>query len=265
VFSYSDVCISDNDPVPTLSAGFTTGGTFTATGGLPVNSITGIINLSSSTAGTYTVTYTVLADTSLAVCRLAGTSTASIVIHPLPIVGISSSIPIFLGGSTTLFASGGVNYLWTPSTALSCPTCDTTIASPIETHIYCVKVTDTFGCADSSCVEVSVEIPCATNRDMTVPNAFTPNGDNYNDELCLFGWNACITNFEINIFDRWGEKVFESRDPGFCWDGVYKGKPLDSAVFVYFIKATFVSSGAAATDPKNVFEKTKKGNISLVR
>ncbi len=49
--------------------------------------------------------------------------------------------------------------------------------------------------------------------------------------------------------------IFESEDPGFCWDGTYKGKPLDAAVFVYYIKAELT----------NDYSVVKKGNISLVR
>lgn len=264
-FSYADVCLSDTNSVPAIVPGFTTGGTFSSTSGLSVNSATGGIDLTASTAGTYVVTYSVLMDTSLAGCRIAGTNTANSLLHPLPIIGISSDVPIFLGSSTSLYANGGLNYLWSPAIGLSCTACDTTVASPAETQIYCVTVTDTSGCVDSSCVKVIIEAPCPTNRDLTVPNAFTPNGDGYNDELCLFGWDACIASFEINIFDRWGERVFESQDPAFCWNGVYKGVLLDPAVFVYFIKATFISTGPLATDPTKMFEVTKKGNISLVR
>ena len=100
---------------------------------------------------------------------------------------------------------------------------------------------------------------------MGVPNAFTPNNDGVNDKFCLDGWSDCINKFEIVIFDRWGEKVFESKDPAFCWDGIYNGKPLDSAVFVYFIKSNFASAGTLPSSPKGVFDLNRTGNISLVR
>ncbi len=57
------------------------------------------------------------------------------------------------------------------------------------------------------------------------------------------------------IYNRWGEKVFESTDPSFCWDGTYKGKALDLAVFVYYIVA----------DLTNNEKVERKGNISLIR
>ena len=100
-----------------------------------------------------------------------------------------------------------------------------------------------------------VENPCPGTNDLKVPNAFSPNGDGHNDQICLQGWNGCVTDFKIVIYDRWGEKVFESDDPAFCWTGIYKTKMLDPAVFVYYITANLPSN-----------EKiTKKGNISLIR
>ena len=100
-----------------------------------------------------------------------------------------------------------------------------------------------------------VELPCPTDKDLQVPNAFSPNTDGFNDQFCLQGWNMCITQFRICIFDRWGEKVFESSDATFCWDGNYKGKALDPAVFVYYITATLGNNESIE----------KKGNISLIR
>jgi gliding motility-associated-like protein len=100
-----------------------------------------------------------------------------------------------------------------------------------------------------------VVVTCETNNDFSVPNAFTPNGDNNNDEFCLRGWNECTSDFRILIFDRWGEKIFESQNPSFCWDGIYKGQALNAGVFVYVLQAK-KSNG-------DLLEK--KGNITLIR
>ncbi|TAL58166.1 MAG: hypothetical protein EPN85_12200, partial [Bacteroidetes bacterium] len=70
----------------------------------------------------------------------------------------------------------------------------------------------------------------------------------------------CIQNMTFTIYDRWGEKVFETTDQKICWDGTYKGnsdsyRGMNTAVFVYFLEATLTSG-----------EKiNKKGNISLLR
>jgi gliding motility-associated-like protein len=56
------------------------------------------------------------------------------------------------------------------------------------------------------------------------------------------------------VFDRWGQEVFASNKANFCWDGTYQGKALNTAVFVYSIKASI--------DGKQI---AKKGNITLLR
>ena len=89
--------------------------------------------------------------------------------------------------------------------------------------------------------------------DLFVPTAFSPNGDSYNDVECVYG--KCIKSMLFSIYDRWGEKVFETNDQTKCWDGTYKGEPLNPAVFVYTLEAS-LSTGET---------KSLKGNIGLVR
>ena len=66
---------------------------------------------------------------------------------------------------------------------------------------------------------------------------------------------ACIKTYKLIIYNRWGEKVFETTDPIEQWDGSFRGQQENSAVFVYYMKATLITG-------ENVI---KKGNISLVR
>lgn len=90
--------------------------------------------------------------------------------------------------------------------------------------------------------------------DFSVPNAFSPNDDGHSDIFMLHGWEYCVASFSLVIFDRWGEKVFETENSYEGWDGKYKGKPLDPAVFVYYIKARSFGGD-------NI---SRKGNISLI-
>src|SRR5262249_4243671 len=132
-----------------------------------------------------------------------------------------------------------------------------TVSPTVDTY-YCVTVADASQCTDTACVKIFVEepnIPCPTNKDLSLPDAFSPNNDRNNDVFCLQGWNTCVKNFIVHIYDRWGEEVFQSLDPQFCWDGTYKGKPLDAAVFVYYIEAELTTSEKVV----------RKGNISLIR
>lgn len=204
-----------------------------------------ITNLS---AGIYTV-----AITDLNGCTSSASGTVASTGAPAVDAGLSTFIMV--GNSTTLSGSGGVIHMWSPASTLSCDTCLNTIASPTETTTYTLTVTDANGCTASDTVTVFVEIPCPSDKNLQVPNAFSPNADGFNDQFCLQGWNQCITQFTINIFDRWGEKVFESLEPDFCWDGTFKGKPLDPAVFVYYITGTL----------QNTQSISRKGNISLIR
>jgi gliding motility-associated-like protein len=171
-------------------------------------------------------------------------------------VNTSSDVTINDGENTqiTAFIPNGASVVWTPTTGLSCATCSVTIASPTVTTEYCAYTT-IGSCADTSCVLITVEVNCESKSDYSTPTAFSPNADGINDEFCLKGWDECVTTFYIGIYNRWGEKIYESEDPGFCWDGTFKGNPLNSAVFVYYIKATV----------KDIGEVVRKGNITLVK
>lgn len=264
-FGYlTPVCANDTSQLPVVPPGFETGGTYSAPAGLNIDATTGLINVAASTPGTYTVSYSTALNADS--CIGPGNSTFSFTINPLPIIGLSGDVLMYIGESATVYATGGTTYSWSPAGMYTCLTaaCDTINVAPTETTDYCVTVANA-GCVDSACLKVVIEIPCVSNRNLTVPNAFTPNGDHNNDELCLNGWDDCVMDFQILIYDRWGEKVFESEDPAFCWDGYYRGKLLDPAVFVYFIKASYKAEGETITSPKKVIDITKKGNISLVR
>ncbi|MFZ4058852.1 MAG: gliding motility-associated C-terminal domain-containing protein, partial [Ferruginibacter sp.] len=106
-FSYaSPICANAANPSPTLVAGFTTGGSFTALAGIAVNATTGAINLATSTPGTYTITYNIAANG----CQLSGSNTASITINPTitPITGFSYASPVCSNAANqTPVLSGG--------------------------------------------------------------------------------------------------------------------------------------------------------------
>ena len=208
-------------------------------------------NIITVTPTTNLTTYTVTG--SVNGCTNSVVSTVSVMATPT--VTVKKDTLIVKGTSTPLSVVGsGTSYTWSPSLGLSCTTCSNPIASPIVTTEYCVS-TMLSSCPTTSCITVSVEIICYSNADYTTPNAFTPNEDGINDEFCLRGWNDCTTSFYIAVFDRWGEKVFSSEDPDFCWDGKYLGLPLNTTVFIYYIKAEILKVGTI----------TRKGNISLIR
>jgi len=149
----------------------------------------------------------------------------------------------------------GNKYVWTPSTTLSCGTCASPIASPSISTIYQLTQTDGIGCSFNSEVFITVVPLC---KNIYIPNAFSPNGDGQNDVLYIYAYDgaSCVdgNSYLFEVYDRWGNKVFRSRDIKEGWDGTYKGEKMDAAVFVY--ELIYSSEGRLYN---------LKGNISLIR
>jgi gliding motility-associated-like protein len=87
-----------------------------------------------------------------------------------------------------------------------------------------------------------------------VPNAFTPgNQDGVNDVFRIFG--TAIKTIDFKVFNRWGEKVFESNTQEKTWDGSFKNSPAPSGAYSYSLYVEYL----------NGFSETKKGTITLIR
>jgi gliding motility-associated-like protein len=134
--------------------------------------------------------------------------------------------------------------IWSPLTALNCvdSACSSVFVMPLETTTYSVTVIDANGCIGTDNVIVEVD----KNRNVFIPNIFTPNDDGVNDVFKAFtGAGVQKINF-MRVFDRWGALVFQADDfipldfgnPG--WDGYFKGKLMNPGVFVYLIEVEFV-------------------------
>jgi gliding motility-associated-like protein len=172
-----------------------------------------------------------------------------------PLEATISDDTIFVGQSVNLVAisSGNLTYLWTPPDGLSSSTIQSPVASPLVSTTYYVTITDPFGCTNVDTVFVVVEEVQCEEPEIYIPNAFTPNDDSSNDIMYVRG--NTIRELDFKIFDRWGEKVFESNDPKKGWDGYYKGKLATPAVYVYYVEAICYNN-------ERFF---KKGNITLIR
>ncbi len=172
-----------------------------------------------------------------------------------PTANAGMGATITQGNSILLNGNGGGTYSWSPANGLSCANCQNPTARPTVTTTYKLTVTDVNGCTSTDEVTVLVDVLCGTNVLSTLlPNAFSPNRDGRNDHLCV-PENLCVTSFDLKIYDRWGEKVFETNSIMNCWDGEYKGQALNTAVFVYYYQATLANGETF----------TQKGNISLIR
>jgi gliding motility-associated-like protein len=131
--------------------------------------------------------------------------------------------------------SATYSYQWSPSTTLSCSDCEDPHAYPVRTTNYTLIVTDqTTLCKDTTVIKLTVD----PAKKVYIPNAFTPNNDNKNDVWKVF--TSGLKYFEATIFDRWGEKVFESADIQIGWDGTFKGAPVQPGVYTYLVNVTFL-------------------------
>jgi gliding motility-associated-like protein len=162
---------------------------------------------------------------------------------------------IYYGQSTILHTNqfDNLNFQWFPAHYLNADTIAEPTASPTENTVFSAFVNDEFSCEKNDSVEIVVlDVFC--NEDYVfVPNAFTPNDDGHND--ILYVYSEMVRDIFFAIYDRWGKMVFSTKDITKGWDGTYKNKELDPAVFVYYLEVT-------CWDYSNF---SKKGNITLLR
>jgi gliding motility-associated-like protein len=169
-------------------------------------------------------------------------------IEHVPGATISPDTSMHVGDSYQLTASGGSYYHWTPALGLDSVNSATPIASPPNTTTYYCSITDSLDCHTVRKVTVTI---IHLDR-IFVPEAFSPNGDGRNDVLLIRGNN--IFSARLAVFDRWGEKVFDSEDKTQGWDGTYKGEKLNSGVYTYFAAVVYDDGE----------KEVKKGTVALI-
>ena len=130
--------------------------------------------------------------------------------------------------------------LWTPSDEMNCNNCLNPTLTPSNSETYNVTVIDGNGCTATDAISISVFI----DRKVYIPNAFSPDGDGYNDYFTIYGGTDIANIKTLMIFDRWGDTIFENKDfsPNDLtsgWDGFFKGELMNPAVFVYVAEIEF--------------------------
>lgn len=99
---------------------------------------------------------------------------------------------------------------------------------------------------------MSNETAVTPNMSIYVPNSFTPNGDGLNESFGAY--SESVKSFAMEVYDRWGELVFQSNDIENKWDGKYKGHTAPQGSYVYKITAKSITG-------KQI---TKKGSVNLI-
>lgn len=198
--------------------------------------------LSPSITTTYTVTVR------LGTCVISRNFTVGV--NPAVTVNAGPGASILSGSSVQLQGSGSTgNILWTPSTGLGATNVLNPVASPVTTTTYTLRITNQQGCTNTSNVTITVIPYCISSA-----NAFTPNKDGFNDTWFITNGN-CLNKAKVQVFNRYGGKVFESSDYKNNWDGIYKGKPVPDGTYYYVIDYELVNN-------THVY---KKGNVTILR
>ena len=154
---------------------------------------------------------------------------------------------IIYGQNVQLISSGGTTYSWSPNVGLNCYNCPNPIAAPNVTTTYTLTATNDSGCVTTRYITIDVE--CGQ---VFVPDIFSPN-QSVNNILYVRG--PCISALDFIVFDRWGNKVYETENKNDGWDGTYNGKLVNTATYMYYAKATMYDGSVVE----------KKGAVTLVR
>lgn len=148
-------------------------------------------------------------------------------------------------------------YEWLPADSLDCNSCLDAAVDPTQTTPYILSVTDTVsGCLIQDEVIISVD----KDRNIYIPNAFSPDGNGNNDIFQVYSGVGVREILVLRVYDRWGEQVYEGNnispfDNKTGWNGIFKGQAMNPAVFVYYTEVLFVDNE----------RKEYAGDVTLLR
>lgn len=168
------------------------------------------------------------------------TDSAYVDINNAPVASFTATPAMGFAPQSVTFTNNSSNtnsFIWDLGNGVT--TFDETPADQVyEEGVYEVMLIAGDGaCTDTAyqtiIVQTQVILPGGV---VEVPNVFTPNGDNQNDAFYFDVMNVNPENFEVVIFNRWGEQVFSSNDPDFKWDGKINGNPASEGTYFYIYK-----------------------------
>jgi len=177
--------------------------------------------------------------------------TVTVIVSDFPQISIPiQSGAVCMGEVIFLQATGAGQLTWYPENAIfSDP--QGLYVRVFEPAQYTVVGSNQYGCKDTAVLAFTQVDPCCT---FSIPNAFSPNGDNRNDT-----WHPVLYGnerfYELVIFNRWGNELFHSFRADDGWDGTWNGKPQENGAYFYYLKATCVTGR----------QETAKGEFYLLR
>ncbi|EHQ24346.1 PKD domain-containing protein [Mucilaginibacter paludis] len=161
--------------------------------------------------------------------------TRQITVVAEPVINAGNDTTIMLGDQITLRAkanSSNLTYKWVPATGLNHDDIANPIASPGKSITYTVTA------SNGTCQAVD-DIYITVIPPLIIPNTFTPNGDGINDVWDIQNLNFYYPKATVDIYSKYGRKVFTSVGYGIPWDGKYKGQPMPSDTYYYIINLNY--------------------------
>lgn len=152
---------------------------------------------------------------------------------------------VYCGTQSVLLDAGnqGASFHWS--------TGDTTQQiSVTQNGTYSVEI---ISCNDTLVDSAAVTFVESDSSGLQLPNVFTPNGDGTNDVYSMIGNTATIQQFSIEIYNRWGMKVFTSNDVNISWDGLISGKEATSGVYYAILNYVDMCTPLKKTELKEYF------------
>ncbi|MEO6304047.1 MAG: PKD domain-containing protein [Bacteroidia bacterium] len=203
--------------------------------------------------------YSVVITTTLVVsgspCQFLLTTGVNVLqLSTTPISAVANPVIVVTGSITTLTYIGdpGALVTWLPPGSTTPASGYTVTAHPDRPTTYTAVATNG-ACKEYAEVSVEAYSEGCLDIDVFIPNTFTPNGDGKNDFLFVRGLKVDEVYFAV--YNRWGEKVFDTTDKTKGWDGIYKSRPADVGVFGWYLKVKCLNGD----------ENFKKGNVTLIR
>ncbi len=169
---------------------------------------------------------------------------------------LSQDTTLFEGDAYQIFTGSTCanNITWSPATGLDDASSLSPVATPSMTTTYEVTF-DNGTCVSTDSVRISVvqsdDIDCNT---LLLPKAFTPNGDNLNDEFGISNGFIISDLARYEIYDRWGLKLYEASNKADMWDGTYKGQSMSPGTYVYKIEYQCLDNNYKKTGSFNLIK-----------
>ncbi|MEO6489515.1 MAG: PKD domain-containing protein [Ferruginibacter sp.] len=187
------------------------------------------------------------------------TAYVPVTVFDLPTVEAGTDETINVGETIDLIpviSNDVISVIWNPTGSIFRSDYPSVTVRPRQTTTFTVEVTNAGGCVSSD--NRTIYVIC-NGANVFIPNTFSPNGDGANDIFYPRG-RGLFSIKSARVFNRWGEVVYEKsnfkpNDSSAGWNGIYKGQPLNTDVYVYVIDIM--------CDNNTVL--TYKGNIALIK